>query len=107
MRFKIKHPQDTSFGAVYGWDRALGYFVDIRRHRALGIPRVEYDAVSDSYDHQRPLRGALDVLVEHRFITRDDLESALNSRQYMDPKEMEEPVRRCAEVVENFKSAAD
>ena len=106
MRFKIKHPQDTSLGAAYGWDRALGYFVDIRPHEAQGIPRVEYDAVSDGYDHQRPLRGALEVLVEHGFISRDDLESALDLMRYADPEELEAPVRRCAEVVENFKSAA-
>jgi len=107
MRFKIKHPRNTSLVAAYGWDRALGYFVDIRPHKAQGIPRVEYDAVSDSYDHQRPLRGALEVLIEHGFMTRDDLEAALTSMQHMDSEEMEAPQRRCAEVVENFKSAAD
>jgi len=106
MRFKIEHPQDTSLGAAYGCDRALGYFVDIRPNESLGIPRVEYDAVSDGYDHQRPLRGALEVLIEYGFISREDLESALELVRYMDPEDMAAPARRCAEVVANFKSVA-
>lgn len=106
MRFKIQHPEDISLHAAYGWDRALGYFVDILPRRALEIPRVEYDALQPCYDQRRPLRGALDVLVRHGFIVRHHLDEAFESMQYVDHQDMEESVRRCAEVLENFKSAA-
>lgn len=106
MRFTIEHPQDSTCCATYGWDRALGFFVDIRPSRPLGTARVEYDATQDNYRHQRPLRGALDLLVQHGFIARDDLDQAFSLMQQLDPEQLEPAVGRCAQLLANFKAAA-
>lgn len=107
-QFKLKHSTEKKLVATYGWDRALGYFVEVPA--AKGPPkraRAEYDAVQPGYDHAEPLKGALYFLAAQGFFSIDQLEEAISASQHQLPEEMEEPLRTCAQVVTNFKRAAD
>lgn len=101
-KHKLNHPQLKGLTATYGWDPALGFFVDVPPHRGPPRrPRAEYDALQPGYDQRGPLQGALGFLADQGFLSREDLEDALSAMQHELPHEMEVPLRRCAEVVMN------
>jgi hypothetical protein len=66
-----------------------------------------YDAVTPGYDVARPLAGALQHLAGAGFFNADDLGEAIVRGEEELPDEMPEEVQRVAEVIANFRSAAD
>ena len=100
VKFTIEHPDHPGVIAEYGFDPALGFFITVR---GLGEPR-EYDALRAHYSH---LQGALDYMLNFGFFSQGDLEEALTRMQHELPDEMPARLRRIAEVVLNFKAAAD
>jgi len=101
MRYELQHPDEERVQAAYGWDRAIGFFVQVERD---GEVVEEYDALHPGYDD---LKGAIPFLVEHEFFDEDDVFEAMDLMKIMISDEMEGSMRVCAEVIENFKSAAD
>jgi hypothetical protein len=66
-----------------------------------------YDIFATGYDAQRPLEGALQVLVDAGFFSREDIEEAFTRGAVELPEDMPAPLRRVAEVIHNFRTAAD
>ena len=64
-----------------------------------------YDAMTKGYNVKRPLLGALMFMVERGFFDKDDLEVALVALESERPTRGK--VKVAAEVIENFKAAAD
>jgi hypothetical protein len=102
MRFEIRHPQDTAVSAWYGFDHAVGFFVTIERNEEQ---IAAYDAITKGYNVERPLLGALRFMVMHGFFGADDLDAALLALERDEPARGR--VRIAADVVANFKAAAD
>ena len=108
-RFQISHPHEEGLVATYGWDRALGFFVDVpASHGPLRRRRGEYDALQPCYDHRRPLQGALHFLANQMFFTLGQLQETLSAlQQDFAPEEMGDDLRACAKAVSNLKKAAE
>ncbi len=107
MRFRLDHPHDRRLRAEYGWDAAVGFFVEAWFPHDTK-PTLSFSALDDEgYDQRRPLRQALEVLAELGFFTLTDLDEAIRSGDELLPEEMPKRLRRVAEVVENFKAGAD
>ena len=100
-RFSIEIKGPAPAKIIYGFDRALGFFVDIKRPKKR---RREYDATFPGYEG---IKGLLDVLVEEGIATREEVEEALSALPLMEAAEIEdETVRRVGEIAENLKTAA-
>ncbi len=102
MRFTLQHPQDPTCKAVYGFDRAIGWFIEVRSNSGL---LAEYDALC-APDNR--MAGIIQVMISHGFFSADHLAETRSFLPYVaDVKEIEEPgVRRAVEVVLNLKSGA-
>ena len=100
MRFKLRHPIRADVRVRYGWDRVLGFFIELRDDRA----RLEYDALQDDYDG---LTGALTFLVFHRFFDQADLDAALERLHHELPEQMPARLERIATVIVNFQRGAE
>ena len=97
---------DPQGRAWYGYDvgpSGLGFFV----HAALSGGEVRYEGRAPSYNHERPLDGALRWMAAHGFFAEDDLEEALGRIQHDLIEEMPRRLRRVARVFLSFKRAAD
>lgn len=105
LRYRLRHPHDAQGRAAYGYDgpSGLGFFV----HATLSGGEVRYDGRAPSYNHERPLDGALRWMAAREFYSVDDLEEALGRLQYDLIDEMPRRLRRIARVLINFKRAAD
>ncbi len=92
----------SSVQATYGYDRALGFFLEVRRP---GGRLVEYDALGDRYDG---LPGLIDALIESEVFLRDQVEEALEAMLMVDSAaEIENSdIRLVALMVETLKQAA-
>lgn len=101
MRFELKHPKKRNVMAAYGWDRALGFFVEVSFG---GMPTAEYDQRHPPYD---ALNGALRLLVAEGFLAAGDVDECLRLGGALLPGEMDPGPRRAAEVIGNFRRAAD
>src|ERR1700723_2581409 len=75
VRFVFRHPDDWRRTVSYGWsaDRN-GYWIELIYDGA----RVVYDPFSDSYDHDRPLLGALLFMVEYSLLAPEDVADAIS-----------------------------
>ena len=104
MKFSILHPEHENIRAEYGWDHAIGFFVQVFED---AYPTAEYDALQPRYNRARPLNGALAFLVSQTFFSGDELEEALARMSVEEWSEIPEPARRVAQVVLNFRAAAD
>jgi hypothetical protein len=101
--FRIRHPTDALTYAWYGWDQAIGFFVEVRRARGVV---ATYDAVSDADHSTRPFEGALRFLACVGFFTAEEIGEALRCGQAELPEEVPAAIARIARVVANFKKAA-
>lgn len=99
---RVEHPTKLNVYALYGWDRALEFFVTVFE----ATRRVaEYDRVNPGY---RDMQGALEVLAEHGFFEPEDIALAGQQLAHFMPEDFEEPsLRRCAEVIVGFRRTAD
>jgi len=88
--------------ATYGYDRALGLFLEVR---SPGGRLVEYDALGDGYDG---LPGLIDALIESGVFSRNQVEEALEAMLMVDSvAEVEDlDIRQIALMVERLKQAA-
>lgn len=90
--------------AAYGWDAHIGFWVEVRdRGRIVRC----YDCLSEGYNAARPLHGALLFLVASGFFTREEIGDALARGRAEVPEEVPARVGRVAEVIANFRRAAD
>ena len=103
MTHTLLHPTLPNQRADYGWDRALGFFVQLYCH---GMPTRSYDRLQADHDHERPLKGALDVLVEAGFTTWDDLTTARSMAAVMPVGALPADIARAATIVHHFRAAA-
>ncbi len=101
MPHLLRHPTARKRTATYGFDRAVGFFVNIERKDML---IAEYDRLRPGYDE---LNGALRFLVEHGFLQAADIDEAVRLSPVLLPEEMEPGAGRAAEVIENLRRAAD
>jgi hypothetical protein len=101
--FRLADPEDPRRWAYYGWDHVLGFFVEVHHERRIVAC---YDALN-GYEPARPLDGALRFLVAAGFLAEDEVAEAIVRSADELPEEMSEDVRRAAEVIGNFKMAAD
>jgi hypothetical protein len=101
MQFSLKHPKRKRLKATYGWDRAIGFFVEIEDD---GVCTVEYDRLHQPYDE---LPGALRLLVEEGFLAAGDVSDALRLGGALLRHEMDPGPGRAAMVIDDFKRAAD
>ncbi|HZZ83931.1 MAG TPA: hypothetical protein VFE30_05300 [Anaeromyxobacteraceae bacterium] len=101
MRNVLKHPTARKRTATYGFDRAVGFFVNIERE---GMLIAEYDRLRPGYGE---LNGALRLLVEQGFLQAADIDEAVRLCPVLLPAEMEPGAGRAAEVIENLRRAAD
>lgn len=102
MQRKIEHPTKPNVHALYGWDRAVEFFVTIFED-ARRI--AEYDRVNPGY---RDLQGALETLAEHGFFEPGDIPIAAQELAHFMPDDIEDPsLRRCAEVILALRRAAN
>ena len=70
MRLDLRHPTEKRLRAAVGFDRATGYWATVRRSgRSLG----ELDALQG---HPADLSSVLHLLIDHGFISWDDVEQA-------------------------------
>jgi hypothetical protein len=102
MRFQIQHSKKPNTSAWYGFDPFVGFFVTLEEDYEQV---ATYDAVTEGYNVKRPLLGALKFMVKEKFFGEDDLEAALVALEEDRPTRGR--VKVAAEVVENFKAAAD
>ena len=102
MKVRIVHPDGLV--AVAGHDHALGWYIEVRDQR--GRLREEYDGLT----HGEPtsLQGVLEILVQHGFITKPELEYGLAQIHFgFDPEDVEgDGARRAATLVQQLKQAA-
>ena len=69
---EVVHPTDPTLDALLGWDRLLGYFVEVR---IRGHRRYEYsDLVLD--EGQTSLQGQLNLLAGQGFFTAYEVAEA-------------------------------
>lgn len=99
-RFGLDHPTDKGLRAVYGLDRAIGFFGEVTCGKRLV---EEYDRLHPPYDDKR---GLLAFLAKHGFFTPRQVQEALRQSAWALPGEMEPELRRVAEVLENLRAAA-
>ena len=104
MNHTLLHPTLPNQRADYGWDRALGFFVQLY---CDGVPTRSTDRLQADHDHERPLKGALDVLVEADFTTWDDLTAARGMAAVMPIEALPADIARAATIVLHFRAAAD
>lgn len=108
MRFSIDHPTDPLWRAAFGLDAVVGFFVEVFIGDDPDEPAVvAYDALQPNYDRARPLQGALDFLVEHAFVGRDDLEDGLRWLADEGARTPPRRLRPAVRVINSFKAAAD
>jgi hypothetical protein len=101
VRFELEHPDEPGVKAVYDHDRMIGFFVEIRVHEK---PLLAYDNTRSGY---RQLQGAINLLVEAEFFSREDVADAHQWLRCLVHEEMpDEDTRRAAEVIENLRRAA-
>ncbi len=103
-QFRLTHPADPRRSARYGWDHAVGCFVEVIENRRVV---VKYDVLNPGYDAVRPLEGALLVLSAAGFFSCDDIGEAIIRGMQELPDEMPAHLAGVAEVIANFRSAAD
>lgn len=100
-KLHLDHPDNPKITAIYGFDRAVAFFATIFEQ---GRCVAEYDRLQQGY---RDLQGALEFLAEHGFFEPDDIQLAI-SFAYLAPEDFDNAsTRRCAEVIEKFRRAAD
>lgn len=107
MQFRLKHPSAPEFSAMYGYDRALGFFCTVfKKNRVL----AEYDAL---HGPQNEAQGILDLLCEHGFI-EDPASIGLAmqllphaDRDELSKMEGDPDVVRAARIILNLRKAAD
>ena len=102
MRLTLEQPKNRDLEAICGYDRALGFFCEVRRG---GRIVEEYDLLTC---HPNTLQGLLDLLIDHGFLKRPDLEEALTLLMTIrNPSEIrDETVRQAALLVYRLKEAA-
>ena len=91
--------------AVVGWDRALGFFVELRR---LGTRPVAYDATT-AEDGTTSIAGVLNLLIEAEVIVREDVADAemwLVEGDVTDIPEEHVGLRIAAEVIVHLREVA-
>jgi hypothetical protein len=103
VRATIEHPAENSnVVAHYGLNGALSWWCEVR---ASGRLVVEYDAITCG----KPTTpaGILRVLVEHCFVTEDDISEAREWLAVVGEVEFitDDGARRAAEVIEKLKAA--
>ena len=102
MRYELRHPRNQGLVAVYGWDRNLSWWVEVRDRERL---QVSYDALDPG---DTSPRGVIDVLVEHDFLTTDSLNRAATALQDTFVEDIRDPMTtRAAEVIVNLKKAGE
>ncbi len=102
MRFTITHPTDTTLRAVYGWDHALGFWIDVRRRGRLQEAR---DALREA-GGVTSVGDILATLVAHSFLDEDNVHEAMSMLAHVDATDIEDPdERRAAEVIERLRRA--
>ncbi len=108
MQYRIEDPTEEDRYALYGFDHVCLFFVEVYE-KQRSRPKFSYDAQQRNYNHESSLLGALQFMVEHRFISEDDLDGALV--EYRSPEgdgeDLSPSEKRALEVLENFKRAAD
>ena len=98
---KIEHPEKPNVHALYGWDRAVEFFVTVFEDARM---IAEYDRVNPGY---RDMQGALETLAEYGFFEPEDIAVAGQQLAYFMPDDFEEPsLRRCAEVIVELRRTA-
>jgi hypothetical protein len=108
MRFSIDHPSDPVWRADYGFDPFVGFFAEVFIGADPDTAAILiYDRLQRGYDHQFPLQGALDFLVEHGFIGREDLADALRWAADEGARTPPRRLRPAVQVINGFKLAAD
>jgi len=102
VRFTLDHPTDRTTRAVLGHDRtAVGYFLEVRR--AGKLVHI-FDGLRSG---PTTIQGVLSRLMEHGFVTEDDLHEAMQMLPHMDAADIQDPdLRRAAEVIERLRGAA-
>lgn len=103
MRATLEHPAEKSkLVAHYGLNGALSWWCEIRQEGRLV---AEYDALSCG--QATSPTGILRLLVEHGFITEEDIHEAKGWLvEVEDLDDIDEPgARRAAEVIEKLKAA--
>lgn len=103
-QFRLPHPTDPKRRARYGWDHAVGFFVEVIEHRRLV---AKYDVLNPGYDAGAPLEGAIRVLSREGFFTVDDIGEAIVRGMHELPDEMPAHLAAVAAVIANFRVAAD
>jgi hypothetical protein len=105
VRFIFRHPDDWRRTVSYGWsDARNGYWIELVNDGE----RVVYDAFSDSYDHDRPLLGALRFMVEYSLLAPEDVADAISYLDETPDRCHRRPPRRLnrvIEVIRNFETA--
>jgi hypothetical protein len=105
VRFIFRHPDDWNRTVSYGWSAERnGYWVELVYDGA----RVVYDAFSESYDHDRPLLGALRFMVEYSLLAPEDVADALSWIDDASDHCQRRPprrFRRIMEMIRNFEEA--
>jgi hypothetical protein len=105
MRFELEHPTNSKRTATYGFDHGMGgFFVEVREGRKL---LKCYDPITEGYDRERPLDGALKFLAQFDFFSEEDMYCARDALLHCSPEEVEPELRLAAEVTANFKTASD
>jgi hypothetical protein len=96
----------TLFRLLHDGVRAADGLTLPARKGALFNPDT-FPCLNDGYDTTRPLEGALLFLVAAGFFSRDDLAETLVRAGYELPEGMPPRCHRVAEVIGNFRTAAD
>jgi len=95
-RFEVAHPIDLSKSAIYGFDHAIGFFVEFRdenesNSRYFSGAVLEYDRLQPNYDNGNPLHGALLSFIEQGYFTESDMRLAFDywsgNKGDVDPEE--------------------
>jgi hypothetical protein len=103
-RFQLDHPTREGVHAEYGFDAVVGFFVDVFREGS-DKPIASYDSFHPLFNRARPLIGALDFLACEGFFDAEDLEDAITALH--EPVDVPDELREIADVIMNFKAAAD
>ena len=85
-----------------GWDRAVGYFVEVRRS---GQAPAFYDALQPGYVTDRPLWGAFEFLITAGVAVRDDIERVLLAQA--DGERLPRRLRDLAAVLNDLRTSGD
>ncbi len=92
MKRSFIHPEKSTIKASIGFDRAIGWFAEIRDEGKLV---EEYDNLIAP---ESTVKGILDLLIKYDFFTKWDLSEALSLIPHLDEDECENPP---PEVFEN------